>query len=198
MSIDNQRTTRLGAVAPTADAPRGRKRKTATVVGLIGAAVLGAGGVALAAILLTTNITGTATVNEVNTANDLDVTATSADGSQLKCNVNISDDNKTLTFNPVLTKPVGGSNSSGAPIAGGDCTVTLTVKNIGNTVIKLDGSSGITQFPAGWTATPIAGNALNPIPAGATATATIKVTATQSAVGGPIQGKLVYTDAPAA
>lgn len=175
--------------------PSGRKRKLGAVAAIMGT-LLGIGGIALAAILLTTTIAGTATVNEVNTANDLDVTATSADGSQLKCNVAISTDNKTLSFNPVLTKPVGGPNSSGAPIPGGECTINLAVQNIGQTTIKVDPTSGITKFPAGWTATPIGGNALNPIPAGQTATAVIKITATQAAVGGPIEGKLVYTDAP--
>lgn len=195
MSIDNERTTRLGAVTPTDEQPRGRKRKTATVFGLITAAALGAGGVALAAILLTTNITGAATINDVDTANDVEVSASAASGSQLDCsNIKISPDNATLEFNPVLNKPKGGGNASGVPIAGGDCTITLQVSNVGDTSIRLDGSSKVTG-PKGWIIGTPTGPALGTIASGKTATATIPIKANQDAEAGAFGGKLVYTDA---
>jgi hypothetical protein len=174
--------------------PRGRKRKVITVAAIAGT-ILGAAGVALAAILLTTNITGQASVSTVNTANDLDVTASAVNGSQLDCSdINVSSDNTTLTFNPKLTKPAGGSNASNVPVPGGTCTINLAVKNTGDTVIKLDQSSTVTA-PAGWNITALTGNALGSIQPNATANATATLSATGAAVAGPVGGKLVYTDA---
>ena len=201
MSIDNQQTTRLGAVTPADDQPRrGRKRKAGVVGGVIGTVVALGGGVALAAILLTTNVTGATTVTEVNTRNDIDVTASSADGSRLVCSpISIDDDNTTLNLNPKLSKPVGGPNSNGtAPIAGGTCTVKLTVKNTGDVPIRLDTVQTVVTFPQGWSVTRFEGPATGSIAVGATAVAEADITANQDAVSGPITGKLVYTDAPAA
>lgn len=198
MSLDNEQTTRFNAVAPAAtpEPSRKRKRKAATVGGMIAAAIVGAGGVAIAAILPTTNITGATTVTTVNTSNDIDVSASSADGSRLICSpISVSDDNVTLTLNPKLTKPVGGANSSGVPIDGGRCTVKLAVKNTGDTPIRLDANQTTVQFPAGWTVESFTGPATGSIAPNATAEADAVIVATYDAVAGPISGKLVYTDA---
>jgi hypothetical protein len=159
-----------------------------------GVLVLGAG-VALAAVLLTTNITGTATVKTVGTSNAISVAASSVNGSALDCsNLKVSDDFTSLAFNPVLTKTVNGSNSGTTPVTGGACTITLSVKNTGTSTIKLDGTSGF-SVPTGWSISNLAGAALSPIAPGATATASATLTATQAAAdGGTFGGKLVYTD----
>ncbi len=182
------------------DRARGRKRKVSAVVGIVTAAALAAGGVALAAILLTTNVTGTATVNEVDTSNDIEVAASSVSGSRLDCSgVEIDADNVTLTLNPALTKPVAGPHPTRtAPIAGGVCTITLTVTNTGDVPIRLDAGQTVAQFPTGWAVTRFEGPATGSIAVGATAVAEADITAAQNAVTGPITGKLVYTDAPAA
>jgi archaellum component FlaG (FlaF/FlaG flagellin family) len=159
---------------------------------VIAVTALGAG-VALAAILLTTTISGKATINEVTTSNSLDVSATSADGSALKCNVSVNEDNTQLEINPVLTKLVGGGNASGVPIPGGECTLTIKVKNSGDTTIRVDGSSILT-VPDGWTGGPYTGLE-TPIAKGETGTVTAKITANQDAKAGDFGGKLVYTDA---
>lgn len=175
----------------------GISKRAKAIAGGVGGVVI-AGGAALAAILLTTTIAGNATVNEVETSNSLNVSASAANGSRLNCSdIKVSDDFKTLTFNPVLTKPVGGTNADPAtvPVPGGDCTVTLKVKNTGDTTIKVDGTSNLSSFPKGWQPSGFSGNALSPIAPGAEGSLVIKVTATQAAEAGAITGKLVYTDA---
>ena len=168
-----------------------RKR---TIGILSGIGVLAVGGVAAAAILLTTTVSGTATVNEVATSNSLDVSASSANGSRLDCSaINVSGDNKTLTFNPKLTKPVGGGNASNVPVAGGECTITLKVKNTGDTTLKVSPTSKLTA-PAGWGLSAFSGNALAPIAPDQEATITAKLTATQAAVTGPVSGQIVYEE----
>jgi NPCBM-associated, NEW3 domain of alpha-galactosidase len=160
-----------------------------------GVLVLGAG-VALAAVLLTTTISGKATVKTIGTSNSISVTASAANGSALDCSsLSVSRDFTTLSFNPVLTKTVNGSNSGTTPVTGGDCTITLNVTNTGTSTIQLDGTSAFT-VPDGWSVTPLSGNALSPILPGASASVSAKLTATQAAAdGGTFGGKLVYTDA---
>lgn len=158
----------------------------------IGLTALSAG-VALAAILLTTTITGQTTIKQISTSNDVDVTATSENGSALKCNVVLSNDDTSLQINPELTKQVGGGNASGVPIPGGTCTLTFTVRNTGDTTIKVDSTSDLI-LPAGWSKGPIEG-LQTPIAKGETGTITAVITANEDATEGPVTGKLVYTDA---
>jgi hypothetical protein len=149
---------------------------------------------ALAAILLTTNITGKATIVSVSTSNAMDVSATSADGSALKCNVAVNDTNTQLSINPELTKQVGGGNASGVPIPGGACTLTVKVHNTGDTTIKVASTSRRpSPSRTGWAVTDITGLD-QPIAKGATGTLTAKITANQDATAGDFGGKLVYTD----
>ncbi len=102
----------------------------------------------------------------------------------------------TLTFNPKLTKPVGGPNSNGtADIPGGTCTLKLTVRNTGQVPIKLDTVQTVVPFPTGWAVERFDGPATGSILPGATAVAEADIVAKQNAVTGPITGKLVYTDA---
>ena len=101
----------------------------------------------------------------------------------------------TLNLNPKLTKPTGGPNSSGVPIDGARCTVKLTVKNTGDTPIRLDAIQTVVKFPEGWTVESFTGPATGSIAPKATATADAVIFATYDAVAGPISGKLVYTDA---
>jgi hypothetical protein len=164
---------------------------------IAGGLVLVGGGVALAAILLTTNITGTAKVNTVGTSNAITVVPSVSNGSALNCSdLKVSPDFKTLTFNPVLTKTINGSNSGTDPVKGGDCTITLNVKNTGTSTIKVDGSSGFTVPNEGWEITALTGDALNPIQPGTTASVSATLKATEAAKdGGTFGGKLVYTDA---
>lgn len=170
-----------------------RKAVITSVIGTV--AAVGVGG-AVAAILLSTDIGGQASVREVATKNEITVTASAANGSKLDCSdIAVTSDFTSLTFNPKLTKPVGGGNASNVPVAGGECTVNLAVKNSGDTTIRVDGSSNISKFPAGWTVSNFSGNALSPIAPGGTGILSLKLTATQAAVPGAIEGKLVYTDA---
>jgi NPCBM-associated, NEW3 domain of alpha-galactosidase len=162
---------------------------------IAGAVLLAGGGVALAAILLTTTITGATTVETVTTSNTVAVTASSVDGSQLTCGVQGSDDAKTLTINPHLKKIAGGSNATGVPVPGGNCTITIKVTNTGDTALRVDGSSGFT-LPTGWTVSALSGDALAQIQPTKTAALTATLTADGNAVAGPISGQLAYTDAP--
>jgi hypothetical protein len=152
-------------------------------------------GVALAAILLTTTISGQTVINEVATSNDVDVTASSQDGSALKCTVNLSADDKTLEIIPTLTKQIGGGNASGVPIPGGTCTLKFLVKNTGNTNIRVDESSILT-LPAGWDKGPIEGLQQTIVP-NAVHEITVNIIANENATVGSVTGKLVYTDAAA-
>ena len=170
------------------------------VGGVVGFLLTFGAGVALAAFLLQTNITGQASVEQggpgSGTANEVQVAVTSTNGSQLNCDdIGISDDFATLTFNPKLTIPENGQNASGQPIPGGDCTVKVTVKNTGSKAIKVSPQSGITQFPQGWSAGQFQGVSAAPIAPGAQQVISVKITATDAAQPGPISGKLVYTDA---
>ena len=153
-------------------------------------------GVALAAVLLTTNITGTATVKTVGTANEVAVSASAVNGSALDCsNIKINEDFTTLTFNPVLTKTVNGSNSGTTPVKGGQCTITVKVKNTGTTPIRIDQSSGI-NVPEGWTKNDPTGTGFENIAPGAEGSVSQTIIATEAAAdGGKFTGKLVYTDA---
>lgn len=164
---------------------------------IAGGIVLAGGGVALAAILLTTDITGTAKVNVVGTSNAITVVPSVANGSALNCSdLTVSPDFKTLTFNPVLTKTINGSNSGTDPVKGGDCTITLKVKNTGTNPIRVDSVSSKLTAPAGWKITAFSGNALAPIQPGVEASVSATLTATEDAkTGDQFGGKLVYTDA---
>lgn len=169
------------------------KRAKAVTGGILGLGIVG--GTAVAAILLTTNITGTATVTTTSTtANDLDVSVAAVSGPNIDCatGLAVSNDNRTLTFNPKLTIVAGGANSN-APAPGGDCTIKVTVKNDGDKAIHLDGTSGF-DMPHGWEVTDFGGDALGTIGVGETKNATARVIAKNDAVTGPITGKLVYSD----
>lgn len=169
--------------------------KRAVVGGVIGTTVA-VGGTALAAILLTTSISGQAEINEVATKNEVSVTASSIDGSKLDCsNVQVSPDFKTLTFNPVLTKPVGGSNAVPAtvPVPGGKCTVVLAVNNTGDVPIRVSDQSRL-DGPAGWTISGFGGSGLAPIAAGSSGTISATIEALQGATEGAFGGQIVYTD----
>lgn len=169
--------------------------KRAVIGGTVGTLVA-VGGTALAAILLTTSISGSAKINEVATKNEVSVVASSIDGSRLDCSdVTVSPDFKTLVFNPVLTKPVGGSNAvpASVPVPGGDCTVVLTVKNTGDVPIRVSDQSRLTG-PAGWTISGFGGNGLAPIAPKGEGTISAKVTALQGATAGAFGGQIVYTD----
>ena len=124
------------------------------------------------------------------------LTADSEDGSRLKCVV--PGDATNLNIAAALKRPVIGSNgSSTTPIPGATCKLTFEVQNTGNTGIRVDESS-ILHLPDGWSFTTPVGPAFGPIAAGATSTFTTTITASEAATVGPITGKLVYTDAPAA
>lgn len=173
-------------------------RKAKIVSGVAGALTMFGAGIALAAFLLQTNVTGQATVISggpgSGTANEVRVSVQSTNGSQLNCDdIGISPDFKTLTFNPKLTVPENGPNASGQPIPGGDCKVSVTVKNTGANPIAVSSDSGV-ALPAGWVPTDfvIPNGAIAP---GAEQVISAKIVATDAAQSGAITGKLVYTDA---
>lgn len=169
--------------------------KRAVIGGTVGSLVA-VGGTALAAILLTTSISGAATIHEVATKNEVAVVASSVNGSRLNCSdVTVSPDFKTLVFNPVLTKPVGGPNAvpASVPVPGGVCDIVLTVKNTGDVPIRVSDQSAL-NGPAGWTISGFGGNGLSPIAPAGTGTISAKVTALQGATSGAFGGQIVYTD----
>jgi hypothetical protein len=173
---------------------RGKK----IVSGIVGAGLTFGAGVALAAFLLQTNVTGNATVTQggpgSGTANEVSVSVQSTNGSQLNCDdIGISSDFKTLTFNPKLVVPQNGPNASGQPIPGGDCKVSVTVKNTGSKAIAVSPESGV-ALPSGWVPTDfsIPNGAIAP---GGSQVISAKIVATDKAQSGAITGKLVYTDA---
>lgn len=173
-------------------------RSKKIVGGIVGFLVTFAAGVAVAAILLSTTITGNASVTPggpgSGTSNEVRVAVDAVNGSQLNCDdIGISDDFKTLTFNPKLTVPQHGENASNTPVPGGTCTVKVTVKNTGSSVIRVSPESGLTAFPAGWSATDFSVSTA-PIQPGQAQTISAKVVANHNAQAGPISGKLVYTD----
>jgi len=168
-------------------------RRVLTIGGIVGS-TLALGGVAVAAILLITEVKGEATVQEVRTSNSIQLDVTSQDGPYLDCqNLDVSKDARLITFNPKLTKPVGGPNASNV-IPGGACTITGIVTNTGNTTIQVDPSSGF-FFPKGWEVTPVSGNATRSIPAGKQGQFTVTITATDAAQPGPVSGQIVYAEA---
>lgn len=169
------------------------------VGGVVGFLFTFGAGVALAAFLLQTTITGQASVDQggpgSGTSNEVRVAVDSVNGSQLNCDdIGISDDFTELEFNPKLTIPENGQNASGQPIAGGECTVNVTVKNTGSNSIQISPESGLPNFPTGWDASDF-NVSTDPIQPGQEQTISAKITATDQAEAGSISGKLVYTDA---
>jgi archaellum component FlaG (FlaF/FlaG flagellin family) len=156
------------------------------------------GGVALAAVLLTTSIGGTLTVRNVGTSNSITVTGSSQDGSALDCgDIRIGADAKTLAINPILTKTQNGANSDQPqPILGGECTITLNVKNTGTNPIKVDQGQTAFGTPTGITLKSLNGSAFDSIAPGQTGQIVAVLNADSSADGsGNFGGRLVYTDA---
>ena len=173
-------------------------RSKKIVGGIVGFLVTFVAGVAVAAILLSTTITGNATVTQggpgSGTSNEVRVAVDAENGSQLNCDdIGISDDFTTLTFNPELTVPEHGPNASDTAVPGGTCTVKVTVKNTGSSAIQVSPESGLTSFPAGWSATDFSVSTA-PIQPGQEQTISAKVVAKHNAKTGPISGKLIYTD----
>jgi len=169
-------------------------RRVLTIGGIVGSTVA-LGGVAVAAILLTTEVSGKATIQEVRTSNSIELKVVSENGSRLDCqDLAVSRGSKLITFNPKLTKPVGGPNSSNVPIPGGTCTITAIVTNTGDTAIQVDPSSNFI-LPEGWKVTPVSGDATYPIPSGKEAQFTVTITATDAAQPGPVSGQIVYAEA---
>ena len=126
----------------------------------------------------------------------MDVTASSVDGSALKCNVSLSADDTQMTLDPVLTKPVTrGNNGSNDVVPGGTCTLKFTVKNTGDTTIRVDKTSDLT-VPAGWEKGTITG-LQEPIGPGKVGVVTAEIIAHDNATEGDFKGQLVYTDAAA-
>lgn len=169
-------------------------RSKKIVGGIVGFAVTFIAGVAVAAILLSTTITGNATIRNAPgepTPDPVSSRAVSASGSNtgaLDCRqVGVSADSATLTFKPVLTRPADGQTGNES------CTVTIKVRNTGTTTLTVDGSSGF-EAPVGWNVGGIRGDAVTgPIAAGEVKSATVTVTATPAAAEGDFSGKLVYT-----
>lgn len=189
--------------------PAHANRRRVAIIGSLAFAGLAAAGMATAAVLLTTTVTGSATINTIQattpptntttpppsttTAPPKPAVAISATGNQqggLDCRqVGVSADYKTLTFKPVLTRV------EGEPAKAESCTVTLKVRNTGNTLIHLDASATQLEGPNGWTIGAPTGDAVSTeIKPAEVKTATIAVTATPSATTGDFRGQLVYAD----
>lgn len=168
-------------------------RSKKIVGGIVGFAVTFIAGVAVAAILLSTTITGNATIRTAPgepTPDPVTSRSVSASGTHtggLDCRqVGVSADWSTLTFKPVLTRPAGGQTGNES------CTVTMKVRNTGTSTLTVDGSSGFTA-PAGWRVGGISGDAVTgPIAPGQVKSATVTLTATPAAEEGEFSGKLVY------
>ena len=168
-------------------------RSKKIVGGIVGFAVTFIAGVAVAAILLSTTITGNATIRNApgeptpDPVTSRSVSASGTNTGALDCRqVGVSADSSTLTFKPVLTRPAGGQTGNES------CTVTMKVRNTGTTTLTVDASSGFTA-PAGWTVGGISGDAVTgPIAPGQVKDAKVTVTATPAAEAGDFSGKLVY------
>jgi hypothetical protein len=95
--------------------------------------VLGAG-VALAAVLLTTNVGGKLTIKNVGTSNSIKVTGSADNGSALDCSkIDFATNGTQITLSPVLTKTINGGNATSTdPVPGGDCTINLSVQEHGH------------------------------------------------------------------
>ncbi|BBG03418.1 MULTISPECIES: hypothetical protein [Pseudonocardia] len=178
-------------------------RSKKIVGGIVGFLVTFAAGVAVAAILLSTSISGQASVTNVpgtgsggnggGVANkvSVDVDANAANGSNLDCSdITVSEDSTTLTFNPKLSKPAAnGGNASTQPIQGGECTIMINVKNTGDVALAV-GAANL-NLPGGWIVGATTGLDRT-IPSGGNQRLTAVITATEAAQPGSVTGTLEY------
>ena len=178
-------------------------RSKKIVGGIVGFLVTFAAGVAVAAILLSTSISGQASVRDVpgtgsggnggGVANkvSVDVDANATNGSNLDCSdITVSDDSTTLTFNPKLSKPAAnGANASSQPVQGGTCTIRIDVRNTGD--VPLTVSDAALTLPDGWIVGATTGLD-QPIASKGKQQLTAEITATGAAQAGAVTGKLEY------
>ncbi|WP_181780521.1 NEW3 domain-containing protein [Pseudonocardia pini] len=165
------------------------------IIGALTAVGFGAVSVATAAVLLTTSVTGTATIKTVPAPAEPKI-ALSASGTQnegLDCRqVGVSADYTTLTLKPVLTR------TEGQAAATETCTLTFRLRNVGTVPVRLDVAATTISGPSGWTASAPDGDATADIAPGAVKTATVTVTAAATATEGAFSGQLVYVPGSAA
>lgn len=121
-------------------------------IGAVVGTLLGVGGVALAAILLTTTVTGTVGYSGTVVASQLGNVSVTGDGG-----VSCSRDNRTKTdtsiaVNAEVQRLVGGGTAESVP---GTCLISLVINNTGAEPLTVVGP-GIVEaapLPAGWTIT---------------------------------------------
>lgn len=150
---------------------------------------LTAAGMATAGVLLTTTVTGEATIRTVPAPEaKVALSVTGTLGGALDCRqVGVAADYRTLTFKPVLARTEGGPSSEET------CTLTLKVRNTGTVPVHLDTMATTIAGPAGWTASAPSGAATRSIAPNAVAEATVTITAGTQAVEGRFSGQLVYS-----
>lgn len=163
------------------------------VGGILGFAVAVGGGVALAAVLNTT-VEGSFLVDTTSTSNSLVVEGSKSVG--LDCsNVGVSQDFKKVTVKAVYMKRAVGPNGDPAVNESASCVIKTTVKNTGDTPLKLT----VLRYtvPPGWTVSPAPAGAIGAVLAkGQSVTAPITLTATKDATAGTTTGAIAFEDAP--
>lgn len=159
-------------------------RRGLTIGGIVGVAVTLVSGVAVAAILLSLNFSGSTAYADATAS--FDVTGISVTGQSGGVTCTASRVNGgAVKINPTVKRIVNGEQSQTVP---GSCSVKLVVKNTGQVKLNLASFGFVGGSPSGWTLTNPSGPAS--IAAGQQVEFTAVVNATTAATAADFQAKL--------
>lgn len=171
-----------------------RRPKTVVTGAVIG--VLALAGAAVAAILLTSNLSGSVSAATKTASDKLLAPAIIDESDAVECSAELVDEDE-VQVNPTLYTIEAEEGAQNAPIEeGGSCTVKLRLHNDGDVPLYIDGYSG--DLPEGWTANasnvPSAGTEIAP---GHTVSTELTFHASEGASGGgEISGSVTTSTSP--
>lgn len=129
------------------------RRHPKTVVAGAVVGVLALAGAAVAAILLTSNLSGSVSAATKTASDELLAPAVVDESGAVECSAEL-DGEDTVQVNPTLYTIEAEDGANGAPIEeGGFCTVELRLHNNGDVPLFIDGYGG-GNLPDGWTINP--------------------------------------------
>lgn len=149
--------------------------------------VLALAGAAVAAIVLSSSLSGQATAETRQASDELLAPAVVNEAGAVECSAKLVDEDE-VQVNPTVYTIEGEDGAQGGPVAeGGSCTVKLRLHNDGEVPLYIDGYSG--SVPEGWSASasdvPSTGTEIKP---GHTVATELTFTANENAGGGQISG----------
>jgi hypothetical protein len=169
------------------------KSKRARVSAIVGGFV-GIIGIALAAFLITSEISGNVTFDDANVDYSVAVSSPTSTGGMV-CNVD--NDERNITVSPVVKRFTSPGQTS--EVRDQSCVVRIAVTNDGDVPLRVAGNGTALLAPQNGIAVtnPTANPGNGSVPVGGTAVYTVTLVPGPNTTAGPITGQLQFEEAAA-